>query len=163
MIKTAALCYDAKMPHQVEMLHAIRSGLKINGVAIRNGTINVDCVITWRYPPPPQFHGVPHLILECGYINDNGDDYRQNRLRFISTAWNKRHGLSDWHWPQHVSDDRWNALDIELQLWKQHGSYVLLLEQNIHDAAAPDVSAFRSQVRAECEKRPWWRKIMVCN
>lgn len=158
MIRSAALRFQTHKWWQRQAMQAIRDGLLRHGVVITDQ--RPDCVITWKLDPPPEYHGIPHLILEAGYINGAGSDYIQNRLRFISASWNKRNWLSDWCWPDEVSSDRWDSLSIELQPWRSDGIYVLLLEQHPGDSAAPNVGAFREGVKDYCAKRDWpliWR------
>jgi len=147
--------------HQRDVMLALRLGMARHGIETRVTSapayprIDDDFFVSWGDKIQTQESGVPHLILECGYINGTGRDYSANRLRFISTSWNRRHGLSDWLWPDEANGERWNALGIELQPWRQDREYVLLLEQHPADSGAPDVTMFRRDIIAECERREW--------
>ncbi len=145
--------------HQRDAMRSLAAGMTKHGIEARvrsapaSPHADDNFFVSWGDPRPAQTHGVPHLILEAGYINGDGDSYNANRLRFISTSWNRRHGLSDWIWPDEPDGERWDALGIELRPWKQDGKYVLLLEQHYGDRAAPHVDEFRRDIVAECERR----------
>ena len=147
--------------HQRVAMRALASGMAQHGIETRLKPAPAyprttdDFVVTWGDKILAQVSGVPHLILECGYINGTGRSYTENRLRFISASWNQRHGLSAWTWGQNINGERWQALGIELQPWKQAGEYVLLLEQHCGDLAAPDVDEFRQEINRECARREW--------
>ena len=147
--------------HQRDAMRALASGMRRCGIETRIKPapayphFDDDFLVTWGDKIETQASGVPRLILEAGYINGSGGSYNENRQRFISTSWNHRHGLSDWAWPNGVNGERWDALGIKLQPWKQDGEYVLLLEQTEGDTAAPDVEQFRRQIAQECTRRKW--------
>jgi len=147
--------------HQRDAMLALRLGMARHGIDARvkpspcSPRPDDDFFVSWGDKNVAQANGVPHLILECGYINGSGENYTENRMRFISTSWNRRHGLSDWDWSQEASVERWDALGIEIQPWYPDGEYVLLLEQHLGDKAAPDVGKFRRQVKDECAQRKW--------
>ena len=147
--------------HQRVVMRALALGMAQHGIEARvevpsaSRITDEDFVVTWGNKNPLQANGVPHLILECGYINGTAHSYTRNRLRYISASWNQRHGLSDWSWSQKVNGERWQALGIELQPWKQDGEYALLLEQLPWDKAAPPVGKFRRSITAECARREW--------
>jgi len=85
----------------------------------------------------------PHLILEAGYINRDTGNYHRDRLRFISTSWNKPHGMSDgftWNAPP----DRWRRLGIEFDDWKLSGRFALMLSQHPNDYGAPSQTIWDS-------------------
>ena len=146
--------------HQRDAMCALADGMGLCGIEARVKSAPAsprpddDFVVTWGDKEVPHSR-VPHLILECGYINGSGDNYNENRMRFISASWNKRHGLSDWAWPKEICGERWNAFGVELKPWKLTGEYVLLLEQHVGDRAAPDVGKFRRDIKRECERRQW--------
>lgn len=98
-----------------------------------------DFVVVWGVRPhiPEQFKKTPKLILEAGYINGKGNDYVQNRLRFISTSWNKLHGEAD---SLKLCDhNRWRSLDIPIFAWRKPTNNVAtVLMQHPSDAVAFD-------------------------
>jgi len=102
--------------HQWDAMRALSIGLAVHDIEARIETAAAapladdDFFISWCDKTPGRAIGAAHLILECGYINGSSGNYTDDRLRFISTAWNQRHGLSDWYWPEHVSGERSDAL-----------------------------------------------------
>ncbi len=146
--------------HQRDTMKAFARGMARHGI---DACLNQpsaspradDFIVTWGDKVQTRSNGVPHLILECGYINGTGHNYSKNRMRFISASWNRRHGLSDWAWPQETSAERWDMLGIELMPWRLDGDYVLLLEQHPADKAAPKVEKFRREIADECARREW--------
>ena len=156
----ALLIAKQQHAHQVRVMKALAEGMRKCGTEARltnsgPALADDDFIVTWGDKQPTQCNGAAHLILECGYINGTDRDYKANRLRFISTSWNKRGGLSDWNWHPEPSAERWNSLGIELMPWKSDGEYVLLLEQCVGDRAAPDVEKFRKLITSECARRKW--------
>ncbi len=157
----AVLIYDRDKRHQRASMTAMAAGMSRHGIDARLerspgwAAADDDFVVTWCDKELHQTARAAHLILECGYINGTAGAYEKNRLRFISTSWNKRHGLSDWNWTQEAPADRWDALEIELRPWTSGGEYTLLLEQDRRDAAAPPVDEFRRWATEECARRGW--------
>ncbi len=157
----ALLIANSQRLHQGEVMRAVANGMNRHGIETRLEHSHAaagcedDFVVTWTDQVPLQTNGAAHLIMECGYINGTGAIFNDNRLRFISASWNRRHGLCDWNWPQEVSGDRWDSLGIELQPWRQGGDYALLLEQHPGDAAAPKVAEFRQNIVQECASFGW--------
>ncbi len=165
-MKALLVAKDGKdFQHQHDVMRALASGMERCGIETRLKPTPAyprsddDFVVSWGDKIHYQASDAQHLILECGYINGTGRNYTENRLRFISTSWNRRHGLSDWIWPDEADGERWGALGIELRPWRQDGEYVLLLEQHAGDKAAPDVVRFRQDIADECERRHWTLRV----
>jgi hypothetical protein len=117
-----------------------------------------DFVVLWGLRPqiPEPLKDVPRLYLEAGYINGKGSNYVQNRLRFISTSWNRLHGEAD---PLTRRDySRWNKLNVPMFPWRKPASNrALVLMQHPSDAVAFD--ACYPNVHKELLKQGWRVKM----
>lgn len=121
----------------------VAAGDKAQLAAEWGGEGSADVLVAWGNRCPVDH---PHkLLLEAGYINGSGPHYVDNRLRFISTSWNKLHGQSDGFQGVYKSD-RWRQLGIKLRKWRADGDYVLVLDQHPGDATAPDARVWEAIV-----------------
>ncbi len=138
--------------HQREAMEALACGLRLNGIESviaddHVGAEQADFVVWWGNGTPLYLKDKPHLLLEAGYINGQSGDYVRDRLQFVSAGWRGLHGRADvGAGSLGCPPDRWEALDIELVPWRNHGEYVLICDQHPGDAVSP-------------RDRNWWREL----
>ena len=126
------------MDHHHVVMRAVQRGLQVHGIDCETvdhrTTVPADFDVVWSARNLDVIGG-PVLILECGYINGNGSNYKENRSRFVSASWNKLHGNALESPPR--PGDRWGQLGIEVVPWKTAGEYTLILSQVGGDASVP--------------------------
>jgi len=148
MLKVA-LVADPRREHQVAAMNAAGKGFAKHGhkPSIYTSLAGVgasDLVVTWGGRGDVN---VPRLILEAGYLNGNSGEYVADRLRFISTSWNKPHGAGEFLGK--VKRKRWKALGIEPADWRDKGGdYALILDQHPGDYNAPPRGVWESAIAA---------------
>lgn len=134
----ATLLFRRGQDHQYIVMKLLAEGLRQHGILatlmMDDADPIGDFVVTWG---EKRKYDLPQLVLEAGYINGCSGDYVSNRLRFVSAGWNGMHGRADCSHPEHPPSDRWNALGIEVQPWRDIGEYVLICDQHPGDIAAP--------------------------
>ena len=143
----AYLHFDPRKAHQRAAIDALATGLHLHGVEchVNEWAFPIqqyDFAAGWGMRFPVEFGRSPRLVLEAGYINGSGDDYVENRLRFISAGWNGLHGEA-LDFPRDAPSDRWDALGLELEPWKTGPGEVLICEQVPGDACAPEPEEWR--------------------
>lgn len=157
----AYLVYNPAHDHQLTAITALARGLVEHGDEVHiatdwAGVSDADeILVSWGDRAPMTDR--PRLMLEAGYINGEGPEYVDRRLRFVSTSWNGLHGYGD-DGPNRPSD-RWLALGVELKPWALSGDYILILEQAVGDAAAPPAGTMDGVIKAlETKGRPLRRR-----
>lgn len=125
-----------------------------------------DLNFVWGIRNKTKSSSLAWVVLECGYINGEDEDYKSRRHAMVSYSVNGMHYDS---MPTHTDMDstRWDALGISLAPWKHGTANMLVLMQNPGDAQCglgyPELMAAKSE---EARQAGWRVRVrehpLVC-